>query len=262
MISLFEYFKLITFYPRKKLFLDEGVGIEARYARCKSFWEKHLLYSKSFIEETLKESKYQKIAILGAGTLLDVNLESLCELAKEVHLFDANPRAASFWPRKINSTHIIPHIEDVTGCFNSLRKKKSRFQDKLTTPNLGAFDVVISLNILSQLSVMLSGLLHKECSQEELLSLSRELELIHVESLKNAAQEKIIIIFDKNFYFYTQDVADWDVESSLQIDVQQSLSPWALSATSQWLWHVAPQGIEHPEYGVIHDVRAMSLSKA
>lgn len=76
-------------------FINMGKGIESRYARCSEFWEPHLQCTRSFIAEHMRPGG--RLAILGAGRLLDVDLPALTPYFSEIHLFDADYSVIRAW---------------------------------------------------------------------------------------------------------------------------------------------------------------------
>lgn len=150
-----------------------------------------------------------------------------------------------------------------------------REETKLLQP----YEVVISLNLLSQIPIYwrerLIGILLKlrpefTTDNHELLpdiesvnsDLCGLLQQEHLEDLKRLAARLLILVADQEFYFYKSQYAEWQVESACYgFDPLIVLGQDSLLRDS-WFWHIAPQGIEQEEYGVIHKVAAYAFKIA
>ena len=140
---------------------------------------------------------------------------------------------------------------------------------------LSAADVVCSLNILSQIPIhwreRVLGLIRRfsprlflederlpeplETAIERTMSL---LQIEHLELLRQIGARLTILISDTEFYFYKQDTARWQVDKALYDCPAGSLLPGTVRMRDTWLWHIAPQGVEQPDYGAIHKVEAFA----
>ena len=76
-------------YLRQMAYLDQMLGLERRYQRCRTAWAPHLEACKRLILETAGTCvKRDKAVILGSGFLYDVPLVELASLFDEVVLVD------------------------------------------------------------------------------------------------------------------------------------------------------------------------------
>ena len=162
-----------------KDYLDMGVGIEARYGRCKRFWAPHLRLCKEFVCEPMPTA-IKGLAILGAGRLLDIDWKATAGRFQSVSLFDLDPSCEPVWRnfrRMMTPREVTFHTCDITGVADHWTEALRRtvcspkrpalaelcaFFAALTppVPELPGFDrgeisTVYSLNLLSQLPIYL-----------------------------------------------------------------------------------------------------------
>jgi uncharacterized UPF0146 family protein len=161
---LFELFTYLTTrcpqYARHMDYLYEAIAMRGRYKRNRAAWQPHLVNSRRFILSSVEKCRNrQKVVVLGAGLLLDVPLEELSSLFREVVLVDI-----VFLPevrksvKRFNNVALVQH--DVTNMaeklysniFHGLRDLPESML-KVATIDQNT-DLVISLNIMSQLWVM------------------------------------------------------------------------------------------------------------
>ena len=261
-------------------FIRMGKGIEARYARCSSYWEPHLECTREFIEAHVQPGG--RVAILGAGRLLDVDLKKLLSQFSEIHLFDADPSAIRTW-RKMSGVafreKVVPRILDVTGSLESWsaglpsairRGELEGYLDSLV-PQRGAweserFDGVISLNLVGQIPLywrdrVLAAAQELSAAEERALieSMAR-LQSAHLHALDLHSRSWSIIITDTEYYTYRVDRPEWEVEPALHGEVRSALHapPQRMKRLGGdcWLWHLMPQFVESDEEGYIHRVEA------
>lgn len=257
-----------------------GRGIEDRYARCAAYWDSHLALTRSFIEQHAEPAK--RVAVLGAGRLLDLNLRRLLERVEEVHLFDADPQCVKAWrnaaPREFRK-RVIPRIEDVTGCLaewsdNVKRSARSgKLYDYIASLNAPVprwaaedFDGVISLNIAGQIPLYWRDRVlgaKSALSDEEVEALTRSydrLQAAHMTAVTKAATHWALVITDVEYYFYESQKSEWEVEEALHGAARRMFAELGNNQDSTsadcWLWHLAPQFIESDAEGEIHRVEA------
>ncbi|MFM1847135.1 MAG: hypothetical protein RL417_609 [Pseudomonadota bacterium] len=269
-------------------FISMGLGIEARYRRCRSAWEPHLRLTREFIERALSETpKGSKVAVLGAGRLLDVPVERLQDLDGELHLFDADPGCRWSWRRLSHGrTRVIPHILDLTGSIErwttTLKDKVgsvgaapeeiTKILDSLTaggSPELKGFDAIISVNLLSQIPIYwrdrVESLLGPEFTAHPGAAAALErsynrLQGAHRDILCASKAPCVVVITDEKFFYYRSDIAPWQEERSLYVDAHQ-LPGYSITREDSWYWHIIPQGIEERDFGSIHAVRAIEFER-
>ena len=257
-----------------------GVGIERRFARCSTWWAPHLACTREFIARQAQRSS--SVAVLGAGRLLDLDLQYLLRISDTVHLFDADPRCVAVWKKRAGElfeTRVITHIGDLTNSLDEwTRGLNSRRRGNLAdylrslvpaTAGLPArYDGVISLNLLGQIPLYWRDRVRAKITEVDSVSwdaLTRSmgaLQRAHLDLVHQSATSWSIIISDTEYYFYDIDESDWRVEPALFGEVERAWGPSHPRATQvsedTWLWHIAPQLIESDEEGEIHKVQARS----
>jgi uncharacterized UPF0146 family protein len=131
-----------------------------RYQRSRASWKPHLEHSRRFVVSVAERCRNRsKAVILGAGLLLDVPLEELSSLFREVVLIDIVflPEARRS-VRKFDNVKLIRH--DVTNMAQKLYENIHHGHSELpeSIPTVPEIDdntgLVVSLNILSQLWVV------------------------------------------------------------------------------------------------------------
>jgi hypothetical protein len=263
-----------------KGFRRMGRGIEERYRRCNRWWEPHLRCSRDFISRYLPSEG--RLAVLGAGRLLDIDLLQPRIRGLEVHLFDADPACLPAWRDFFANDlgrNVHPHIADITNCLSEwsggLRRGVKKiglesYLDSCRAPiprwSRERFDMIISLNVLGQLPLYWRDHVRECCGelndQEEdaLLRSMARLQEQHVAGLKSSPAARILALFDSEYYFYQSSQSEWRVEESLFGDSHAEISSCDLGrvlvAQESWLWHLAPQFVEHDDEGEIHRVEA------
>lgn len=293
MYDLLKYYLLAFRYPTRRDFISMGFGIQARHKRCQKFWAKHLEYSKDFQRRALCNTSAKSIAVLGAGRLLDLDLQFLCTKFEKVVLYDADPGVLCVW-RKAKKTfkNLDFKIVDLCCCLDLWTRNLSNFAansnnpeglinflDQLEAPPLFRLpeEVVLSLNLLSQIpiywrdrvqSILLKswGLDTNDRGNYELelqLALERsmgKLQTAHVSGLLQSGYQQLLIIYDAEFLYYKKGQCLWQSEKSIFCDdLFAGVGGDNKRTQDSWLWHIVPQGQESPEFGCIHRVEASEL---
>lgn len=256
-----------------------GEAITSRHIRCRPWWTPHLACSQAFIQKYLGNTTHNRIAVLGAGRLLDVDIESLLRSCREVHLFDADPGCPRVWRNHFSKQYgktLIGHTTDLTQCLEewsrAVRHARSREDlfERLSvleaeTPVWGAeaFDGCISLNILSQIPlywrdrVLTMYPKWYDSVWEALTESMASLQTAHMQGLARNSRQWTALLTDTEYYFYHVDSSSWRIESALFGNAQELYNKqYKKPATESWWWHLAPQFIEDENEGEIHRVEA------
>ncbi len=156
---LVEWFRhLVTPAPAaaKRLgYVRDLIAIEARHRRCRTSWEPHLQRSRRFVLKAADGLVLRdKVTVLGSGLLLDVPLAELSDAFTEVVLVDivhmpaARTTAAAYANVRLVEADLTGLVEDIAA---------GRSVGTVATPTLpeGDADLVVSLNLITQLGVML-----------------------------------------------------------------------------------------------------------
>ncbi len=261
-------------------FVHMGRGIEDRYSRCAAYWQPHLSFTRTFIEQHTEPVK--RIAVLGAGRLLDINLPLLLEQAEEVHLFDADSSCVRAWraaAQPCARRRVVPRVEEITGCLAGWTAglkgaiRSSALESYLNSLEAPApswteepFDGVISLNVAGQIPLYWRDrvlAVKSDLSNEESGALMRSyerLQVAHLRGVTKAAAQWGVVVTDLEYYFYQSHVSEWKVEGALYgaagqlfADLCDERDP---QCSDRWLWHLAPQFVESDAEGEIHRVEA------
>jgi hypothetical protein len=256
-----------------------GVGIERRFARCASWWAPHLACTRDFVAR--HSERVSSVAVLGAGRLLDLDLNRLLATCEIVHLFDADPGCVASWRKKAGNLfakRVIPHVGDITESLEAWTRGLSKVRRgaelaqylgslKPSMAELPArYDGVISLNLLGQIPLYWRDRVQTRISEmdsasgEALMHSMGALQEAHLELVRQSAASWSIIISDTEYYFYDIDRTEWRVEPALFSGAARAWTTTAEKAppvvNDSWLWHIAPQLIESEEEGEIHRVEA------
>ncbi|MDE0808044.1 MAG: hypothetical protein OSB69_01740 [Alphaproteobacteria bacterium] len=152
---------------RRLGFLREMVSIISRHGRCRKAWAPHLTRSQATVRQAIEQSAGSRRAVvLGAGLGYDLPLADLIEHFDQVLLVDLvhGPaiRLAAWRSRRVR---LVSH--DVTECLENLIAgqldvaEPSRFLDD------PAVDLVVSLNIVSQLPTLPGHFLENAAGRDE-----------------------------------------------------------------------------------------------
>jgi len=150
---------LTTPAPRaaKKLgYVRELIAIEARHQRCRNAWAPHLERSRRFVLDAADGlERRRKVTLLGSGLLLDVPLAELAEKFTEVVLIDIVQMPAV--RRQVSGFTNVRLVEDdLAGVVDDLAAGQRIEQVPSANIPDGDADLVVSLNLVTQLGVMLA----------------------------------------------------------------------------------------------------------
>ncbi len=287
---LYYYYALR--YPELRDFVDMGLGIEARYRRCKRFWDSHLEKSKIFVQQGLDDCYGRGVVILGSGRLYDIDTLALAQKFARILCVDADPSSVRPAQKKFPlGTQVEFLISEITHTLapwtHSLRaflktknnRKDSVLVDFLSTlvPEVSKlriedYEAVVSLNLLGQIPLywrdraqsLIAEFTGKKLEDdgefsEPLRSAIRHsmeaLQRAHLRLLESSNARKLVLIYDSNFRYYT---ADGEVLSELGafVDPGEALKSFTLETTEEWTWEIAPLNREQEDYGIRHGIKA------
>ncbi|HAN18789.1 MAG: hypothetical protein A2X13_06980 [Bacteroidetes bacterium GWC2_33_15] len=181
---------------RKMEYISDQQGIIRRYQREMPGWNIHLENSKRFILESSKLKKKGKAMVLGSGWLLDCPVNELAREFEDVILVDIyHPKQIQKKLKHITNVHFIQ--ADITGglidlAYHTLNSNKKNFVKKFfpesksfSFPISSDVDFVISLNILSQLNIIITDYAKRfnHYSENEITELSATIQQSHLNSL-------------------------------------------------------------------------------
>ncbi|MEO5357019.1 MAG: hypothetical protein H7844_06955 [Nitrospirae bacterium YQR-1] len=246
-----EFFTWLTTqcpqYVRAMGYLKEAIAIEARHKRCKRAWSSHLENSKDFIIKSVKRCEnLRKVVVLGSGNLLDVPLLQLSQNFDKVVLADIIHLPKTLrGPRKFHNVEALScDVTAVAGEIYSLCKNRSTKAERIVLPEPKAFfpleagtDLVISLNILSQLTVMPREYILKNNAFEDGTVFKRwehNVLKAHLDALMSL-ESNVCLITDFEFTernHRTETVNHYYTLTGLELPVPERM----------WNWSIAPQG--------------------
>lgn len=141
-------------------YISEIIAMKRRYERNRPYWQLHLEHTRRFILSAAEKcERRRRTVILGAGLLLDVPLDELSRMFREVVLLDIVflPEVRSQVKRYAN-IKLVQH--DVTNMAGKLHENIQHGRPELpeSAPSAPEIDedtgLVVSLNMLSQLWVV------------------------------------------------------------------------------------------------------------
>lgn len=192
-------------------YYDYQRGIIYRHLNQEGGWDSHLDRCRRFILNAVDHFKPEKITVLGSGWLLDLPVAEMSEKAVQVTLVDIVQPPEVF--RQFAGFSNVRIVEaDVTGglieeVWNFSRRgfpfSRPRSLDSLRIPEYhpdNSCDMVISLNILTQLEVLPAGLLMKKTRvpAAEITEFRAAVQRKHLEFLQ---KQTSVLITDTAEYF-------------------------------------------------------------
>jgi len=257
--------------------LQELIGVEARADRLKYAWQAHLDLTKSFILDQASNSSRNKVVIIGAGLLNDIPLKELAERFQEVVLVDL-----IFMQSTINQIKYFDNVSfveiDISGNLKALYQAIQEYKISGSLQELNArinslvnfvpdlfmadkeLDLVVSLNLLSQLPLCAEQWLEKQKIDYDFSCFYKSLIKNHLEYLTRlqAKGKKIILISDTQKQILNSDNQLVAVESSIKdLNIVDYL-PSAKSLKS-WNWLLAPFGELDSKYQMQLNVEAFAI---
>jgi hypothetical protein len=236
--------------------LYESIAIAEREKRCQTFWLPHRTQCKQFIETSLLLAKSRKkILILGSGPLHEIPLEKIAAVFTQVDLVDV----VHMDETKKNYNHLknVSFIEaDVTELEKTILREKNIQNHIPTLFQNDHYDLVISANLLSQLSIHLREFLEKNArpkiSEEKLTQFASQVTFDHYQYLLHFSCP-VILITDVEVVFMDSKDQILEVESPYK---DFSLPP----PLASWWWNLAPIPEYAKDIGIKMKVAAFVLN--
>jgi hypothetical protein len=286
---------------RQREYLAMGYRVAARYQRCHQFWQPHLRCTREAIlqAQAALPAGPACIQILGAGRLLDVPVRELTESGSMLHCVDADPGlfvACGRFPASIRA-RLKPQLLEISGHLDTWKQSLVRAHarhvaevpDKYSRALSQALselriepqrvpcfacDFAISLNLLSQLPLFWEDFVHalvrRKLPAEEignpeldhaLKQSQQQLLLAHQQQLVKSAAKLVLVVADEAFLYYERQHAEWVEKSPLLTASQLTLAGYQETKRDSWFWHIAPQELEQPGFGVLHQVMARRFER-
>jgi len=244
-------------------FLSECQGLINRYIHVEGAWDDHLNNTREFIARAVAGKKFNNLAVLGSGWLLDCPLELLADVSGQVWLYDAfHPAQVIHKLRK--HRNVTPVWSDITGgCILNAWEAVKRYKkgDGKTVPEdlcHGVFqmdpapDYVISLNLLSQIGVMITGYLEQSIpyGREEIERINCLLQQAHLSFLPNG---RSCLVTD--FREINTDLSSGSTETSELLHTTLPDTP----GRQNWEWRFDSDGSYKPGRQTIFQVVAQEI---
>lgn len=220
-------------------YVREAIAIEARYKRCRAAWTDHLGKCQQHIMAAAGSLPANStIMIIGSGAAHDVPMEELLALSHSLILVDI-VHLPKIRKRYKNSVQFIE--QDVTGWVGPLFHNSSTGDVPGCLPKA---DMVISLNILSQLPLNLIKYAHRhKISLPD--NFAHNIMADHLKLLTDIAPQTLII----------SDIERHYMKDNVIIEKEAALSQCELGKPSDtWDWHICPKGELDRDISLIHHV--------
>ncbi len=231
---------------RARAFLRSSEQVRARYLRCRSAWEPHLGKTRRAIERGIQRCLRHRTAfILGGGMLHDVPLDALASSFERVILVDV----VHLW-RSILAARKFPNVTQVCVDISGFIPAHEGDGPSVEMPSgllaLGPADLVVSLNLLSQLAVVPRLEAGSQGDSETLDVLGRSMVANHLATLNRVGGEVSLIT----------DIERWEIfpdgRKRSMGDILFGVNPGPFE--EEWLWAIAPIPEASAEYHVTHRV--------
>jgi len=246
---LYEFYQYLTTpcsRPVKEIgYLRELIGMAARYKRCRDAWQPHLDRCQELIIQAMA-GRSGRVVVLGSGLLYDVPLKHLSDHFEEVVLVDILHMPAA---RKAVRpfANVTLQTRDITGLVEPLYRHVKQ-GEPLILPDAAnlradAADLVISLNVLSQLAVLPTQFAQLEAA------VAQSMMQAHVDALERSSAGVCLITEVEQRLCLDREVIEKDQPLSGVV-----ISRGLKANSTSWDWDFAPHPERHPRYDLIYGV--------
>ena len=234
-------------------YLKELISLQARHKRCRDAWAPHLNECCTLIEKASDGIDHHKVTVLGSGLLLDIPLAHLAGtfdyvvLVDIVHLPVVQKRVEAFSNVEL-VTADITGIAEATWEHARLGHTGPLPAPGTDTVSYSDSDLVISTNLLTQLSLMPMGALIDHApaySDAEAKTFARHIIDAHLTLLGGLAGRVCLLT-------ETERVITSGPGGDEMIEVIDPLFGAMIPASGRkWVWNIAPR----PEINAHIDLR-------
>jgi len=247
-------------YVRRLGHLREAVAIHARHGRCVQAWKGHLQNTKDFVLHTAESCLSRRTCIvLGSGLLIDFPLDDMARRFEEIVLVDivhlpSVRKQAKRWP------HVRTVQWDITGVAAEIARcgRNTPAALPLSRPSIPGLDektdLVISLNVLSQLTVCMRHHLAEELHYADAAALDAWEEGIMRDHYGMLRTLKCPVCLITDYEWNVFDRAGSVVETVTT--VRGVTLP---KADREWIWDIVPPGEVSKDRSVSRKVAAFSF---
>ena len=241
-------------HVRQMGYVRELRALRARQRRCRTDWQPHLDHTRAVVLESAAQCVQRRSAlVVGSGLLFDVPLEELSRqfgrvvLVDIAHLWSVHRRAD-----RLANVHLMPL--DVTGvverCHAMARERSEESLPQRPVDCFAgeSFDLVVSLNVLSQLPVVPNGYLSRHLrsvADAHIRAFSRALVINHLDWLCSFPGIACLVT----------DLERQHVDDCRTVSAEESL--WGITLPDggrTWLWDLAPRPEMYFDVDVRHRV--------
>lgn len=219
-------------------FLTSSIQVRSRYERCKEAWHPHLERTRATILEAVRQAKSRRKALLfGAGLLHDIPLRELAAAFEEVLLADiVHSLPSRLAALRFRNVRIL--TLDVTCVMSKLSRLRKNPAARLPSSEPGMFleesqlDLVLSVNLLSQLGWVPGRFLEGRKSEAEVAGFQRHLLVAHLEYLRRF-RGHVALITDVRWHARPHGSAlaprEWGVLHGLRLPTPDFCWEWAIA---------------------------------
>lgn len=236
--------------------LYESISLIEREKRCAKYWLSHRTQCKNIILETANSIQdKESILILGSGPIHEIPLIDLAKVFQRVDLVDI----VHLKETKLKYAHLenVKFIEtDITELETQLSSER-KISNKVPTQFLDSnYSLVVSANLLSQLSYHLRNFLEKKASKkytdEELDRFCYQVSFDHFQYLSQLSCP-VLLITDIETLFIDK--------NEKVIDTQLPYINFTIPGKKrEWSWNLAPMPELSKDYSVKMKVAAFILN--
>ena len=241
-------------------YVREAIAIEARYGRCRTDWADHLKNChQQIMTATAPLKSTSTLMVLGSGALHDLPIGALLAAGHSLILIDI-VHLAKIQKRYKTHDRVRFVEQDVTGLVGPLFHKDSltpldikNGTASFLETRFPEVDLVISLNILSQLPINLIQF----AEQHDIAlpdNFRQAVMAAHLKMLPCLAPRcQIISDLDRSFL---EDQTVLEREPFLPDSISRQLS----KPDQIWDWHIAPKGEVDPAVSMVHHVASWIIN--
>lgn len=218
-------------------YASEQTYIAQRMLQEQGGWQAHLYNSQNFITDFISSNPANSINILGSGWLLDVPIDGIIKQFKRVVLTDIHHpkqiinKYSKFSNIEFRTTDLTHGVVDLT---YSANKRTFCFQEYIAkirnTKSTEYYeDIVVSINLLSQLSIFITDYLTKRVrlSNDQLHEIAYAIQTNH---LTNLPRNRSILITDFEEEFIDENNHLIGSNPTVFVDIPKN------QLTKEWTW--------------------------
>ena len=258
LLEAIKHFFLSAPKPIKELgFGKEAIAINTRYKRCQTQWGQHLEATKSELINIITNFGTNKnVVIMGSGSLLDIPLSELSKHTKSLTLIDIiQLKKIKKIVLKFPNVKIVERdLTDYISPFISWTEGPSYFSPpKIPTPNFSNTNanLIISLNLISQLSIPFLNYVVKHKMEKLPDSFEQDIINAHLSALQNSGADSWVIGDISRDYMEDGKVIKTEfLPENLKLP----------KPVKSWNWDIAPRGEVDLNISICHKVGVWDLS--